>query len=620
MKNFPLPVVVTAAAFMLAAEGVWSADTYPSRPAMQQAAPGNTIAPGWYPPVQQRAPAQWAAPPHGYNWPAPGYRPPAHHPAKAATAAAATPAAAQNDLSAEIRQMQEQLAAKDRELEVAHAMLEQLRSKLVESLAVERALTEEMAETTRSQQARTSELNTALNSVSTSVEQQHQQITDARSRNQTLTAERDQLRNELASLNAQLEQQHQQVTDAQSRNQTLTAERDQLRKELTSSNALLEAAQSDTSVSKQALAAAQQQIEELQKELQVLKADTASLTGERNELRGELAGQQEQVSTLQAELQALTTAKGQADMLATQLADTRTRLESNEGTLLETGEQLAAVKIERDELRINLNDCKVALAGLPSDEAAGQPPQPSGDTSAAPTTALAPGSQDADGDGVANIRDLCPGTPASARVDAIGCPVETTQMATPAPMTAPHAMPAPPPAPHKASPPAPAVPAAPGKPTAPIAALAPGSQDADADGIPDSRDLCPESLASAEVDATGCAADTAIKLEGVNFANDSHELIGEARRILDRVATVIQQNPDLRLQVAGHTDNQGDPEYNQQLSMQRAEAVMNYLVAKGVNRKHIGAVGYGGQRPIADNSTTKGQQENRRVELRRLPY
>jgi OOP family OmpA-OmpF porin len=120
------------------------------------------------------------------------------------------------------------------------------------------------------------------------------------------------------------------------------------------------------------------------------------------------------------------------------------------------------------------------------------------------------------------------------------------------------------------------------------------------------------------VDATGCAAGVAIKLEGVNFLYNSHELTDKARSILDRVAGIINQQPDMRLEVAGHTDATGDPSYNQWLSMQRAEAVRDYLVAQGVNPRHIGATGYGGQRPIADNNTVEGLQNNRRVELRRL--
>jgi outer membrane protein OmpA-like peptidoglycan-associated protein len=155
-----------------------------------------------------------------------------------------------------------------------------------------------------------------------------------------------------------------------------------------------------------------------------------------------------------------------------------------------------------------------------------------------------------------------------------------------------------------------------------VAALQTTTTDADADGdvdgVPDSIDLCPETQQGLAVDSTGCAADVAIKLEGVNFLYNSHELTDEARRILDRVAGVISQQPDLRLEVAGHTDATGDPTYNQLLSMQRAEAVRNYLVAQGVNPKHIGAAGYGGQRPIADNTTSEGLQMNRRVELRRL--
>jgi OOP family OmpA-OmpF porin len=232
---------------------------------------------------------------------------------------------------------------------------------------------------------------------------------------------------------------------------------------------------------------------------------------------------------------------------------------------------------------------------------------------------------DVDGDGVPDDLDKCPGTGQIKRVDASGCvPAREpapARVTLPAPVTMPPAMPIPPPTPAEAAPTTPVpVPMDKSATPASIAAQAPVTEDADADGILDNRDLCPDSPASAKVDSMGCAEDTAIKLDGINFANDSHELTQEARRILDRVAGVILQNPDLRLQVAGHTDNQGDANYNQLLSMQRAEAVMDYLVAQGVSRNHIGAVGYGGQRPIADNSTAEGQQQNRRVELRRLGF
>ena len=151
-----------------------------------------------------------------------------------------------------------------------------------------------------------------------------------------------------------------------------------------------------------------------------------------------------------------------------------------------------------------------------------------------------------------------------------------------------------------------------------VAALQIANPDADEDGVPDSVDLCLETQQGIAVESTGCAAGAAISLEGVNFRYNSHELTDDAQRILDRVADTLSRHSDLRLQVAGHTDSQGDAAYNQWLSLQRAQTVRDYLVAQGVNPDHIGAAGYGGEQPIADNTTKEGLRMNRRVELRNL--
>jgi OOP family OmpA-OmpF porin len=68
--------------------------------------------------------------------------------------------------------------------------------------------------------------------------------------------------------------------------------------------------------------------------------------------------------------------------------------------------------------------------------------------------------------------------------------------------------------------------------------------------------------------------------------------------------------------VAGHSDSQGDANYNRDLSQRRADAVREYLVTAGVDENRISAKGYGEDEPIADNSTADGRRENRRVELR----
>jgi len=131
-------------------------------------------------------------------------------------------------------------------------------------------------------------------------------------------------------------------------------------------------------------------------------------------------------------------------------------------------------------------------------------------------------------------------------------------------------------------------------------------------------DLCPATQRGAAVEPTGCVTGAAIDLDGVTFSDDGYELSDEARRALDRVAKILRQHSDLRLQVAGHTGAQGDPAHNQWLSLQRAQTVRDYLVAQGVDARHIGAVGYGGQRPITDSATSEGQQANQRIEIRSL--
>jgi OOP family OmpA-OmpF porin len=152
-----------------------------------------------------------------------------------------------------------------------------------------------------------------------------------------------------------------------------------------------------------------------------------------------------------------------------------------------------------------------------------------------------------------------------------------------------------------------------------IAALQTAGPDTDGDGITDAMDLCPETQQGAAVEPTGCVAGAAIDLDGVTFSDDGYELSDEARRVLDPVAEILRQHSDLRFQVAAHTDARGDPAHNQWLSLQRAQTVRDYLVAKGVDARHIGAVGYGGQRqPVADSATSEGQQTNQRVEIRSL--
>ena len=81
------------------------------------------------------------------------------------------------------------------------------------------------------------------------------------------------------------------------------------------------------------------------------------------------------------------------------------------------------------------------------------------------------------------------------------------------------------------------------------------------------------------------------------------------------VVKLLQDSPDLRLSVEGHTDNAGTPAHNQQLSEARARAVMASLTAQGIAAARLQAAGFGQLRPLAANATEAGRAQNRRVEL-----
>lgn len=142
--------------------------------------------------------------------------------------------------------------------------------------------------------------------------------------------------------------------------------------------------------------------------------------------------------------------------------------------------------------------------------------------------------------------------------------------------------------------------------------------DTDQDGVFDSADLCPNTAPTAKVDKLGCAIDARIVLEGVNFHTDSAELTPESIEILNQVANTLTANPEIKLEVAGHTDSDADDAYNLKLSQSRAETVVKYLTDHGVTAANMTAKGYGETQPLLANDTPAHKATNRRVELRRL--
>jgi outer membrane protein OmpA-like peptidoglycan-associated protein len=178
---------------------------------------------------------------------------------------------------------------------------------------------------------------------------------------------------------------------------------------------------------------------------------------------------------------------------------------------------------------------------------------------------------DTDGDGVSDARDQCADTPAGVIVDDTGCPV-----------------------------------------------------DADADGVPDGIDRCPNTAVGTEVEEFGCPAlfregARAVVAQGVIFEAASAQLTAGALVALDRVAESLRANREVRIEIAGHTDATGSLSTNMRLSQQRADAVRDYLVLRGIGADRLVARGLGPTSPIASNATPRGRALNRRVEFRIIP-
>jgi outer membrane protein OmpA-like peptidoglycan-associated protein len=109
---------------------------------------------------------------------------------------------------------------------------------------------------------------------------------------------------------------------------------------------------------------------------------------------------------------------------------------------------------------------------------------------------------------------------------------------------------------------------------------------------------------------------TVITLPGaVLFPSAKYDLLPGAREKLDQVAEALKNQADHKMVVEGHTDSQGTESSNMELSQRRAQAVRDYLVSRGVPSEIITAQGLGQSRPVADNRTAEGRQNNRRVEI-----
>ena len=109
----------------------------------------------------------------------------------------------------------------------------------------------------------------------------------------------------------------------------------------------------------------------------------------------------------------------------------------------------------------------------------------------------------------------------------------------------------------------------------------------------------------------------ALVLDGIVFKTGSAEILPSSEEILNQAYNTLADNPDIKVEIQGYTDNVGNRNYNLKLSQKRAEAVKQWLVDKGIAADRMTAKGYGPENPVGDNSTEAGRQQNRRIEFNR---
>lgn len=142
-------------------------------------------------------------------------------------------------------------------------------------------------------------------------------------------------------------------------------------------------------------------------------------------------------------------------------------------------------------------------------------------------------------------------------------------------------------------------------------------KDSDGDGVLDSKDQCPDTPSTHKVDAVGCSLKltetVAIELN-ITFDTAKSIIKPEFENEVAKLATFMNQYADTVVTVEGHTDSQGSDAYNQKLSQSRADSVKAALITKhGIAADRVNAIGYGEAKPVADNMTAAGREQNRRV-------
>ena len=149
--------------------------------------------------------------------------------------------------------------------------------------------------------------------------------------------------------------------------------------------------------------------------------------------------------------------------------------------------------------------------------------------------------------------------------------------------------------------------------------------DTDGDGINDEEDKCPSRPGVAE--NAGCPVIAKEVIEKINFAaknvffnSGSFKLMPKSYKSLNNVVAILKADESLFLDIDGHTDASGADDKNQVLSENRAKAVKDYLISKGIAESRLTFTGYGETKPVADNATAAGRAKNRRTEMTARNY
>ncbi len=152
-------------------------------------------------------------------------------------------------------------------------------------------------------------------------------------------------------------------------------------------------------------------------------------------------------------------------------------------------------------------------------------------------------------------------------------------------------------------------------------------RDTDGDGFLDDVDKCPKEpeTKNGYEDDDGCPDEVPKEveqftgtIEGILFQVGNAKIQAKSSATLGKAAAVLNKYPSIRIEISGHTSSEGDPDFNQKLSEDRAAAVRDWLVNAGVESDRITTRGAGFSEPVADNNTRAGRQKNRRIEFKLL--